>query len=135
MKLKFLLADEVRAELSGKQTIIGLYADDVLVVNDMERPAGVPPDAPIAIDRLSFLVNISHVSVGVHNYRAQIVSPAGVMHGQEILMGEAKTEKGKSHTLILEAKPFVLAGEGIYKLDFYIDNIPHSFPFEVRINP
>ena len=128
MKLKFLIADEVRAELSGKQTVIGLYADDVLVVNDVERPSEVP----FAIDRLSFLVNISDVSVGVHNYKAQILNPAGVKLGQEIPMGESQIEKGKSHTLVLEAKPFVLDGEGIYRLDLYIDNVPHSFPFEVR---
>lgn len=136
MKVKFLLAEEVRPELSGKQTVIGLFADDVLIVGDPSQPKeALSSEIPFGIDRLTFLINVTDAEEGPYQFKARILDPSGQDHGPEIILGDAvMIEKGTSKTFILEAKPFMIKEKGVYQYVFLANDKPYSFPFEIRDN-
>lgn len=129
MKIKFLVADEFRAEAGGKQMALGLYADDIIMLEF--RPEISVTGLPEGIDRLAFLINVSDVPEAKHIYKVQIIDPSGKLHGPEISLGEHTIAKGTSRSFVIEAKPFLLQGEGTYQLNFFIDNAIHPFLFDL----
>lgn len=133
MKTKFLVADEIRPEASGKLTILGLFADDVVMTQVPPRSPQIPADTPAGIERLAFLINISELSVGAHTIRAQALDPSGQEYGNGIPQSEITTELGKSHSMIIEMKPFILRDAGTYTWVVWIDDQEYRHPFEVRI--
>lgn len=55
---RFYLADDVRSELNGKVTLVGLYPDDTIV---FEMPAGIPdptPEVPIGSEGITILCTL-----------------------------------------------------------------------------
>ena len=135
MNIFFLIADEIRQEVGGKQTVLGLYADKAILLEGKDNQQDLPPGIPEGIDRLAFLINVSEASEGAHVCVAQIIDPSGQPHGPEIPLGEFTTEVGISRTLVLEAKPFIPSGKGTYSFDFSIDGNRHSFPFKIIDKP
>ena len=128
MKINFLVAEEFRPEAGGKQMVLGLYPDDMIVLEP--RPnIDYSPNIPEGLDRLSFLITISDAPENKHRYKAQIIDPSGNPHGPEMSLGESEIEKGTSKTFIIESKPFIMSGKGLYHLNFYVDDELHSFPF------
>lgn len=136
MNIFFLIADEIRQEVGGKQTVLGLYADKTILLDRIiNKPEDIPPDMPEGIDRLAFLINVSEASEGTHTSYAQIIDPSGKLHGTDIPLGEFMIEKGMSRTLVIEAKPFIFSGKGTYSFNFYLDGEPHYFPFKIIDKP
>lgn len=133
MKIKFLVADEIRMEASGKQTVLGLFADDVVCVTLGHRPESVPEDVPAGIERLALLVNLAELSVGKHQFFGQLFAPNDVACGDRFSLGEADIIQGQSHVLVAEWKPFLLKGAGFYTFAVWVDDIEYRLPFEVRI--
>ena len=131
MKINFLIADEVRPESSGKQTILGLYADNNIVLEGALRPSDVPQDLPDGIDRLAFLVCVYDAPNEKHSFKAQITDPSGANHGPEISFGETVFGVNISRTIVLEAKPFVIPSKGVYHFNLYVDDTIHTFPFSI----
>jgi hypothetical protein len=127
VKIKFLVADEFRAEAAGKQMALGLYADDIIILEPKSEVAN--GGLPAGIDRLAFLINVSDVPEVKHIYKMQIIDPSGSPHGNEIPLGEYIIAKGTSRSFVIEAKPFLIQGVGTYKLNFFIDDIIHTFSF------
>lgn len=59
--LRFFMADDFRPELSGKITAVGLYLDNVVVI---KLPPGTPEpseEAPIFLENLAFLINVTNL--------------------------------------------------------------------------
>lgn len=135
MKINFFLADEFRAEVGGKQTALGLYADNKILIEPRVELKSSDSELPEGIDRLAFLLNISEASQGMHKFRGQIVDPLGKPHGPEMLLGDGEVLKGTSRSFIIEAKPFLLKGKGTYMLNFYVDEDLQSFPFHIIDRP
>ena len=133
MKIKFLVADEIRMEASGKQTVLGLFADDVVCVNIGQRPESVPVDVPAGIERLALMVNIAELAVGKHQFFGQLFAPNDAPYGDKFNLGEADISQGQSHTLVAEWKPFLLRGSGFYTFAVWVDDTEHRLQFEVRI--
>lgn len=130
MKINIFVADEFRSEANGKQMALGLYPDDVIMLNPKPQEVS-QADLPEGIDRLSFLINISDVPEKKHIFKAQIIDPSGKPHGKEIALGEFETAKGTSRNFIIEARPFLLSGKGTYQLNFYVDDEVNAFPFSL----
>ena len=131
MKITFLVADEVRQEMGGKQTILGLYADGVIMLDLISQNAKPIGDLPPGIDRLSFSINVSEL-VGKHRFKGQIINPSGKIYGSEIPLGESDiTSAYASRSFIVEAKPFVVSEKGTYHFNLYIDDELHAFPFTI----
>lgn len=135
MKLTFLVADEIRREASGKATILGLFPDNVVIVNIPPKPEGIPEGVPPGIDRLSFMVNVSSLPEGTYHFKAQFISPSGKPMGEVMEVGDIEIAAGKSFTTIFQSNPFVILEGGEYNLAFNINDEEHRLPFEIRINP
>lgn len=131
MKLNFFVADEIRPELNGKLTALGLFADNTVVLESQNETDTKKAGLPAGFDRLAFVVNISDAPGEKHSFKGQIVDPTGKNHGPEMLFGETVFGKNSSRTIVIEAKPFVLNGTGTYYLNFYVDDVPHLFSFNI----
>lgn len=58
LSCKWYLADDVRSEIGGKCTLVGVYTDDIVIV---QMPIGAPdptPSRPLAIERLAILCSL-----------------------------------------------------------------------------
>lgn len=131
MKINFVIADEIRQEIGGKQTILGLYADGTIMLEATEELNTSTTEVPRGIERLAFLVNVSDISEEKHRYKGQIICPSGLPYGEEISFGEVIIPKGKSRTIILETKPFLIKEKGTYHFNFFVDDVLYPFPFNL----
>lgn len=134
MRIKFLVAEEVRSEVGGKFTVLGLIPDEVLIF-ESSRPANASAEIPDGIDRLALLLVVSDLADGVHKFKGQIFDPIGEPYNPEIALGEGVVEKGTSRSMIVELRPFIVKKYGIYHFDLYVDDELSSFPFEIRAKP
>lgn len=133
MKVKFLMAEEIRPEASGKLTILGLYPDDNLILSSREAiPEGVPPETPRGMEKLVFLINVSDASNKLLKFKVRIIDPYLELYKPEIQVGEGKIKKGASRSFIIELKPFIINLVGVYVFNFYVNKEVFSFPFEIR---
>lgn len=136
MKINFLLADEFRPEMGGKNMALGLYADYTILLEPNEEPEAAASDLPIGIDRLAFLVNVSDMIEGPHQFKAQIVDPSGKAIGPEVSLGEAvEIQKDASRSFVLTVKPFLVDGKGTYHFNFYVDGAMSALPFHIIDRP
>lgn len=133
MKVKFIVAEEVRPEASNKISILGFYAGDVIVMLKKERPAGVPQDMPEGFERLAILATINDAPEGIHKFKGRLIEPSGQVYAPESALGEAAIPKGFSHVVVVELKPFIVKQPGTYTYEFFVDEEMFKFPFEVRI--
>lgn len=131
MKLNFFVADEIRPELNGKLTALGMFADNTVVLESQNAMDSKKSGIPAGFDRLAFVVNISDAQGEKHSFKGQIVDPTGKNHGPEIPLGENVFGRNSSRTIIVEAKPFVMNGTGTYYFNFYVDDVLHPFPFNI----
>lgn len=134
MKIKLIVAEGVRSEVGGKFTVLGLIPDDVIIF-ESNRPENAPADMPDGIEKLVLLLVVSELEDGVHKFKVKIFDPSGEPYKSEIDLGEGVVDKGTSHSIILEIKPFIVKKYGIYRFDFYVDNKLSSFPLEIRAKP
>lgn len=133
MKIKFLVAEEIRPEESGKLTILGLFPDDNLVLSAKEAvPQGMPLDTPRGIDKLVFFINLSDASSKFSKFKVTINDPSGELYKPEREVGEGRIAKGESRSFIIEVKPFIIKFTGTYIFNFHVNNKVYSFPFEIR---
>lgn len=128
MKINYLIADEIRPEASSKQTVLGLFADHLIVLDiPTQLPAG---ELPKGIERLAFLINVSNIE-GKHKYKGQIFDPEGNPHGPEIDFGESELAKNTSRTMVVEAKPFLIKVKGTYNFVLTVDDTKYPLPFTI----
>ena len=127
MKTVFLIADEIRAETNGKQTVLGLYPDHTLLIED----APAPSDVPQAINRLSILINISDVPEGEHEFKGRILDPSGNVSGNPLDFGKLSVAKGTSRSFIVGLQNFVLSGKVTYQFNLEIDGESYPCPFYI----
>lgn len=131
MKIKFLMAEEVRPELNGKSTVLGLFADDVLLMQG-KRPEDAPQEVPDGLERLTFLLNVSDISEGLHHFKGNITDPSGAPYNPVSSLGDETIMKGLSRSIVVEIKPFIIKSKGVYHFNLYVDDVLTSFPFEIR---
>lgn len=137
MKINFLIADEIRSEVTGKQTILGLYPDSTIIVRNAAKIDNTPPKIPRLIERVAILVNISDAPDSKHEYhiKGQFINPSEQPNGNEIDFGKRIIEKGKSYTIVLQSKPFEIKGLGTYYFNLSIDGEVHKLPFNIKDAP
>ena len=141
MRVKLIMADDIRQEASGKQTIIGLLADDTSLL-----PAGVFPETepdlsrPVelkeiaAIEQLSFMASIAELSEGEHHISWQALTPGGQVMADSKPV-DVHTTKGRSNSLVFQFKPFPVFAQGEYKIRLNVDGETIDLPFYLSANP
>lgn len=133
MKASFLIAEEVRTEINNKLTVIGLYSGDLVIIFKGERPADVPEDTPIALERLTVLITIKDAPEGIYKCKGKITSPSGEAYNSDVAFGEILIKKDFNHTVVIELKPFIVDEPGKFKLDFYVNDEMFTYTFEIQI--
>lgn len=125
------VADDLRQEISGKVSMIGLYADRVVV---LQIPPGSPEpseETPLVIDGLSFLVNIAGLS-GRHRLSVRFFVD-GSSPLSEPQMREADFDPQLSANFAVRIRPFAVATFGRKKVVVTVDdNEPMECVFELR---
>lgn len=132
MKIKFLIAEDIRPEAGGKLTILGLFPDDNIVLAKEDYPEGVPPETPRGIEKIAILISVSDAPNRKLKFKGKITDPSGALYKPEMQLGEGRVEKGTSRSFLVQIKPFIVEIEGVYIFDFYVNKEMYSFPFNIR---
>lgn len=135
MKVKFVMAEEIRPEVGGKMTILGLFPADEILLTRVAVPEGVPSDTPMGIDKITFLLTISKLPSKKYKFTGSIIDPSGEPYKADMQLGEARFSKGISHSIIVESRPFIVKTLGVYHFNLYVGKELVSFPFEIRMQP
>jgi hypothetical protein len=127
-----LLADDIRFEVGGTMTLVGIYGERVLV----------PPDAPLDFTRLVFVTVVGGLS-GVerlgYRHTLRAVDAPG-QPKQTPLRQEAHDPAVDEHTFVFGEAPLSFPGEGAYEITTEIEagstRGKYSYRFRVeRIQP
>jgi hypothetical protein len=136
-RVKFLLCDDVRAEADAKLTIVGLYADDKIIVNTALNPAPIAaPSLPLPrglpVYGVPQLAIASIVLDGIGTYPAlgEFRDPKGNVIIR-IVLGDALLVIGKTATLIVKGGTFPVTQFGTYKFVLTLGTTDFSFDFEI----
>jgi hypothetical protein len=130
--VRFFLADDARQEVHGKMTMVGLYADNVVVAEMPSGHSNPSKKAPVAIPGISILASVS-IALGEHRYRMEIdrssVTPQTIEAKTTTLMS---AQPGESVNLIMRLAPLVFIRFGMVHVLLHIDDEPYRFSFEIR---
>lgn len=129
-EVKLFVCEDLRQEINGMVSAIGLYPDNVIVI---PIPVGVPDpttETPVAVKSLSFLFNISNFSV------ASTVTIEIESRGKRNLLLPV-TEypapvPGNSINLIATMQPGIFNFFGVRKIFVTVGESVHEFHYEVR---
>lgn len=128
--VRFFLAEDVRQEIGGKVSAIGLYADNVIV---LQLPPDLPdptPETPILIRSLAFLFSVSALG------EASVASvDLDVNGGRKPFMAPRElpaTAPGSSVNLLGVMAPCVVTSFGKKTVIVDIRGTEHTFEFEIR---
>lgn len=131
--VRFFLAEDFRQEIGGKVSAIGLYPDNVIV---LQLPTDLPeptPGAPILIRSLAFLFSVSalgedsvaSVDLNVNGDRKPFMAPLEL----------PATDPGGSVNLLGVMAPCAVTSFGKRTVIVDIRGTEHKFEFEIRRVP
>ena len=129
---KLLVADDFRAEASGKVTAVGLFADSVVVVNAPAEAPAPTPELPVGIDSLGILVNISGLE-GKH--RVSLSFGAYARNAAPMTTDALEYDfpsAGSSINLISAFRPLLVQSYGMKTVKVHVDDCEETLQFEVR---
>ncbi|UVA80488.1 hypothetical protein [Pandoraea commovens] len=136
MKAKFYLAEDARAEVSGKLTLLGLYPNDVIVF--AEGPDVTTPEgevAKVALPKLCIVSTVSGLDDGEYELKASLYSANGkeAMPPSTVISKFKASPDVEGHTSIMQLAPFV--AEAMGKCKFVLEVGPHTvtYEFELRV--
>lgn len=128
--VKFFVCEDLRQELNGMVSAIGLYPDNVMVIG---IPSGVPEptaEMPVAAKSLNFLFNLANLpantSVAIEvetNGKRNIIQPAKDF---------PSPGPGKSINLIIRMIPAIFHFFGERKVFVTVGEAIHEFSYEIR---
>lgn len=139
LRTSFLLADDIRVEVGGKLTAIGIYTDRTLIASiDRDEFSARPNDRgekrTMAVGNLSAAFTIGGLDKGTHEVLITYDDPT--MGSPEPLKVRetvvAIDSPNQAFNLIGRFSPFVTAGFGVKKFNVLIDGMLHVYTFEIR---
>jgi hypothetical protein len=129
-EVRFYMAEDLRQEVGGKVSVIGLFPDNVVV---LPLPTNVPEPTeatPILFKSLAFLVNISKLSE-----EADIsvdIETNGVRKTLVEKKRHADPGPGRSINMFFIMQPCVIQSFGLRKLFITVGEELQTFEFEIR---
>jgi hypothetical protein len=126
--LKFLLAEDVRPEMGGKFSLVGLIPGERIAIQG--EP---PPGVAFAIPSLSFVFILAGPSAGTFKGRFRIVAP-----DKKTIVSDVPLEKpiqkpaGKASMFAAAAKPFAGPAFGTYSVQLDLGKVNFRFPVTVE---
>lgn len=131
-QVRFFLADDMRREVGGKVTAVGLYADNVIVAEMLPSGPDPTPERLGVVPSIAVLANIS-AAPGEHRYKLEIDSSSAVptiMEQQTVTL--VTPESGGTVNLIMPFSPFLFTRFGMVHLVLRVDGLPYRYSFEIR---
>ena len=125
----FYMAEEMRLEMNGKITAVGIYPDHRMLVNLPKDAPNPTAELPSVLKSLGFLFNISsfvgEVSVAidleVNGVRKSFMKPTNY----------DSSEPGKSINIVAAMEPCIVNEFGARKFIVSIDNNEYFFNYEI----
>jgi hypothetical protein len=126
----FYIAEEIRPELDGKVTAVGVFTDHKVMVTLPADELSPTLEAPIALKSVSLLFNISNffgknlvkIDVETNGIRRTILKPTE----------NNLTEVGKSVNMVITMSPCIVTEFGVRNLIVTIDDNEYLFSYEVN---
>jgi hypothetical protein len=129
LSIKFILCEDVRSEIYGKLSLIGVYpGETVVLVNS--PPAGTPKGQMPAISSLAFVFLVSNGN-GKASPRIVVTDPKGTS-GTPLQLAESTFVPENSVPIAGVAKPFVVTELGEFSIALDIGGAEFQFPFRIR---
>ena len=130
--VRFYLADDMRQEVGGKVTAVGLYADNVIVAEMSPDDPDPTANQVAAVGGISILANVS-TSPGDHKYQLEIDPSSVVPPLAQSPSSHVGTQRaGDTTNLIMRLAPLPFTRYGMVHVVLRIDGEPHRFSFEIR---
>lgn len=133
MEALLYIADDIQLLAGGKILTVGLYADRVVVVQDVPDPTPASePNIHTAIASLSLMLSFVGIAPGERTVEPQLLLPDGSLGLQQIRPAKIEFGSTGSANLVFKFTPFLVPQAGLYKVRLSIDEIPIEVSFEVR---
>ena len=133
--VKFMLADDIRAENDSKPMLIGFYSDDIVKALIRDEQPDPTDETPITLRSLAILVVFIDCA-GTFNSEIALYQPNGnpILEPKKIEGGlkSLPASKAKSSiNFIANFAPFIIPEFGIFKFEIKLDEITYPYYFEV----
>lgn len=130
--VRLYVADDIRQEVGGKVTLVGLFADNVVVIDD-DRPSeasdqGGKP-ATLLLDSLSFLINVSGLT-GRQNVEITFADLLTKMGPIERVGDFGEGEM--SANFIVKFRPLAMTTTGVKRVFVDVAGEHHELRYEFR---
>ncbi len=134
-EVRLLVAEDIRQEVFGKVTLVGLMPGEQFLVSgkpDANAPAGVA----FAIASLGFLFVITG-GEGKFKARVKVIAPDKKRTTIVNTLMDRPVEKIAGRTAIFgtTAKPFVCPSFGTYTVQMELDKAKFAFPMKIEQGP
>ena len=120
-RAEFYLCEDVRSEEGGRNTLVGLYPGNKILV----RP---PADGSVVADRLAILAVLFGGS-GEAKMSVVLTDPDG--QAAELHLPKPVHLKGDTHSVKIRFRPFLIAAFGTYVVTVSFDDKVFTYSFEV----
>lgn len=128
--VRLYMAEDLRQEVNGKMSAIGLYPDNVVVLRLPDDVPDPTESQPLHIKSLSFVFNISKltqattisIDIEANGKRRQFIPPSE----------HPAPEPGMSINMVGVMEPFAVTHFGERKLIVTVGESEHTFEYEVR---
>jgi hypothetical protein len=130
-RVQLFVCDDIRHEVDGKLSLIGLYSDGVVIVglgdDEMRGTTGKPEI--FSIDGLAFLVTVTGLR-GKHELIFQFEE--GAFPPKEPAVRVADFEEGKGANLVARFRPYLSSSFGRKRVALSIDGKVNELFYEIR---
>jgi hypothetical protein len=121
------LCEDVRQEINGKLSLLGLYPDDTIIV--LGKPASALPPGVVAHLNLAVVIVVTG-GAGKFDGILRIVAPGGKALFESPMM-PVTIERGRSATAGWKIQGVLFPRFGEYKIEFALDRKRYTFAFRV----
>lgn len=129
MHLRLFIADDINQLADSKPLLIGVYTDDILILN---VPEVAPQDVPFALANLGLVASVTQCVPGSHSASVSILSPSGEPAWQ---LPELRFEASPmgSANILLRTGPIAVRESGEFSFRIRANDQELAYPFEIRI--
>jgi hypothetical protein len=137
LRVSLLLADDIRVEVGGKLTAVGIYTDHTLIASiersEFEAASAENKRKAIAVGNLSAAFTIGGLSKGRHKvaifyFDPSMGQPKGIPVRETVAVVDGPHQ---AFNLIGRFGPFVTAGFGTKTFELEIDGETRTFNFSI----
>ncbi len=129
VKCNFYIADDVRVEQGGKPSLLGFYADNVILIQMPKKREDPTKEHPIGIAGLAILANFIGAK-GTYDVEMELFGPDGL---SILKSGEGKlSNDAENLNFVPRFQPMPVVGFGQYKVVIKLNKKPFTCTFDVR---